>query len=250
MALSKNNYKLIRSLQTKKGRAKHGLFVVEGKKSVKEFIRSNQFQIRMLFSSDMDGAHNLDKSCEVITKLELKSISSLSNPDDYLGVFEIGLPKKPSEDGLILALDQVNDPGNLGTIIRLCDWFDIKQVWCEKGTVDQFNPKVVQATMGSMNRVEVVYLDLEQTINRTSLNVYLSDMGGESIYDTEFSETGILVMGNEANGVSDKLRTRGRNIISIPQYSSEGSKTESLNVAMATGLILGEIRRQHNLFKT
>ena len=250
MALSKNNYKLIRSLQTKKGRAKHGLFVVEGKKSVKEFIRSNQFQIRMLFSSDMDGAHNLDKSCEVITKLELKSISSLSNPDDYLGVFEIGLPKNPREDGLILALDQVNDPGNLGTIIRLCDWFDIKQIWCEKGTVDQFNPKVVQATMGSLNRVEVVYLDLEQTINQSSLKVYLSDMGGESIYDTEFSEKGILVMGNEANGVSDKLRTRGRNIVSIPQYSSEGSKTESLNVAMATGLILGEIRRQHNLFKT
>ncbi len=250
MTLSKNNYKLIRSLQTKKGRVKHGLFVVEGKKSVKEFIRTKQFQIRMLFSSDKDGAQSLGKSCELISKPELKSISSLSNPDDYLGVFEMGLPKPPRDEGLILALDQVNDPGNLGTIIRLCDWFDIRQIWCDKGTVDQFNPKVIQATMGSLNRVEVVYLDLEQTLNQTSLNIYISDMNGDSIYETEFPKAGILVMGNEANGVSDKFRIRDRSVVSIPQYSSDSSKTESLNVAMATGLILGEIRRQHNLFKT
>jgi len=250
MTLSKNNYKLIRSLQTKKGRLKHGLFVVEGKKSIKEFIASGQFGLRMLFSSDNDGAENMNRPCEVISKLELKSISSLSNPDDYLGVFEIGLPKKPKENGLILALDQINDPGNLGTIIRLCDWFDIAQIWCEKGTVDQFNPKVVQATMGSMNRVELVYLDLEERMNQTSLNIYLSDMGGASIYETDFPKEGILVMGNEANGISDKLRSRDRELVSIPQYSSNSSKTESLNVAMATGLILGEIRRQQNLLKT
>ena len=153
-------------------------------------------------------------------------------------MFEIGLPKKPKENGLILALDQINDPGNLGTIIRLCDWFDIAQIWCEKGTVDQFNPKVVQATMGSMNRVELVYLDLEERMNQTSLNIYLSDMGGASIYETDFPKEGILVMGNEANGISKEIDQYISGNVAIKNI---GNSVESLNVAVATSILLHEI---------
>lgn len=241
MSLSKKNIKLLQSLRRKKDRQKMGLFVVEGKKSVKEFMESKKFRLHEIFVTS-EFMENYPNATEISLQ-DLKKVSTLVNPDDCIAVFEI--PSRPvSEDTeLTLALDRITDPGNLGTIIRLADWFGVKQIWCSHGTVDMYNPKVIQSTMGSLTRVEVLYMDLELAIQNSDLPVFATAMEGEHVYETTLPSKAIIVLGNEANGISSEVFSSADKKIAIPRFNNH-QKTESLNVAMACGILLSEFRRR------
>jgi len=239
MSLSKNHIKLITSLSQKKYRQKHKLFVVEGVKVVQEFLNSS-YELDIVFSSDTDFS-STDKFIEV-TDQELKKISSLKNPNKVLAIFKIPNQINPIMGGLILALDSINDPGNLGTIIRLCDWFGIEQLVCSNETVDCFNSKVVQASMGSLTRVAVSYLDLKKYLQNASVPIFIADMDGLDVYKTKLPESALLVLGNEANGISDEIKQLVTTKITIPRYG-DFQQTESLNVATASAILLSEFRR-------
>jgi TrmH family RNA methyltransferase len=159
-----------------------------------------------------------------------------------LAVFKIPKDTEIETSGLIVALDAIRDPGNLGTIIRLCDWFGIRQIWCSKETVDAYNPKVIQATMGSIARVNISYVDLNESISKSKLPVYGTFMDGENVYNQKLPTAGILVLGNEANGISKDLENVVTNRIAIPRFG-DIQKTESLNVATATAIFLSEFKR-------
>jgi TrmH family RNA methyltransferase len=239
--LSKNQIKLITSLQQKKQRIAHQLFFAEGIKGVQELLASN-FELVNLYTTQNDFDEvSFDKKV-VIHESELKKITALATPNTCLAVFKIPSEKKITESGLILALDSIRDPGNLGTILRLCDWFGINQIICSKETVDIYNPKVVQATMGSLARVTVNYVDLESFIIQTQLPIFGTFMDGNSIYKTNLPQEGVIIMGNEANGISTALEKLIKNRLSIPRFGTL-QKTESLNVASATAIVLSEFRR-------
>ena len=239
MSLSKNHIKLITSLSQKKYRLKHKLFVVEGVKVVHEFLNSS-YELEIVFSTDTDFS-STDKFIEV-TDQELKKISSLKNPNKVLAIFKIPNQINPIMGGLILALDSINDPGNLGTIIRLCDWFGIEQLVCSNETVDCFNSKVVQASMGSLTRVAVSYLDLKKYLQNASVPIFVADMDGLDVYKTKLPDSAVLVLGNEANGISDEIKQLVTTKITIPRYG-DFQQTESLNVATASAILLSEFRR-------
>ena len=237
--LSKSQIKLITSLKQKKYRHQHGFFVVEGVKTIKELLQSN-LELHKLYTTE---TFNIDAKVEVIiSDLDLKRISFLTTPNKALAIFNIPKSKPIDNSGLILALDAVRDPGNLGTIIRLCDWFGVKELVCSKETVDCFNPKVIQATMGSITRVNVSYVDLEAFLKASETPVFGAFMDGKNVYNEELSEKGILVMGNEANGVSKEIEAIITEKISIPRFGNLQA-TESLNVATATAILLSEFRR-------
>lgn len=238
--VGKSQIKFIKSLQQKKYRIQHGMFVVEGIKTVRELLDSN-FEAHKVYAIDNDLVSAEQVNVELVSEGDLKRISNLKNPNKVLGVFKFPMVKPIEEQGWILALDDVRDPGNLGTIIRLCDWFGVRQLVCSENTVDCFNPKVLQATMGSITRVNIVYTDLLQFIKSSELSVYGTFMDGENVHVTKMPEKGILVMGNEANGISKEIANLVNHKITIPQFG--GQKTESLNVATATAIFLNEIRR-------
>ena len=232
--------KLIKSLHQKKYRNEHRLFFVEGKKTVNELINANVAMAELFVYEEFHGEfHPIPTT--VISERELKSISALKRPNGILGVFKMPEPTEITNLDWVVVLDDVRDPGNLGTITRLCDWFDIQHLVCSESTVDFYNPKVLQATMGSLARVNVVYSSLQDFLRRTELPIYGAYMDGTSVYGEKLPNAGILIMGNEANGISQELGELIQNRISIPQYGQ--STTESLNVAMATGILLNEIRR-------
>lgn len=239
---SKSQFKIINSLAQKKNRAKQGLFVVEGKKAIFELLNS-PLRLHSLFSTETIFEVEKDKFF-LLKEFELKKISQLSTPQTALAVFHIPPASKPEISGLVLALDNVRDPGNMGTIIRLCDWFGVKQLICSEGTVDCYNPKVVQATMGSIARVNIVYANLPELIKNSSseIAVFGSFMNGKKIYSEKLPLEAILVMGNEANGISSEIASLVNKKISIPQFG-QSTETESLNVATATAIILSEFRR-------
>ena len=239
MSLSKNHIKLITSLSQKKYRQKHKLFVVEGVKVVQEFLNSS-YELDIVFSSDTNFS-STNKFIEV-TDQELKKISSLKNPNKVLAIFKIPNQINPFMGGLILALDSINDPGNLGTIIRLCDWFGIEQLVCSNETVDCFNSKVVQASMGSLTRVAVSYLDSKKYLQNASVPIFVADMDGLNVYKTKLPDSAVLVLGNEANGISDEIKQLVTTKITIPRYGAF-QQTESLNVATASAILLSEFRR-------
>lgn len=238
--VGKSQIKFIKSLQQKKYRNQNGMFVVEGIKTVQELLDSN-FEPYKIYSSSVELFQYPSDQLEIISEVDLKKISSLKNPNKVLGIFKIPKPIKVDENDWILALDDVRDPGNLGTIIRLCDWFGIKHLVCSEQTVDCYNPKVLQATMGSITRVNIIYTDLGHYIEKSELLVYGTFMDGNTIYSSKLPSKGILVMGNEANGISNEIENLVDSRVSIPQYGSE--VTESLNVATATAIFLNEIRR-------
>lgn len=240
--LSKNSIKLIKSLELKKFRNQHQLFVVEGIKSVHEFLKS-PFKVEKIFSVNDDLKVNLKHQIEFITDDELKKISFLKSPNQVLGLFKIPSIKKIDSNNLIVALDAINDPGNLGTIIRLCDWFGIEQIICSNDTVDCYNPKVVQSTMGSLTRVNIFYTDLKEFISSFDGPVYGTFMEGKNIYQSELSKKGIIVFGNEANGISTEIEKLMNQKISIPSFGLH-QDTESLNVATAVAIILSEFKRR------
>jgi TrmH family RNA methyltransferase len=216
------------------------MFVVEGVKVVKEFLKSS-FELHQLFSVDAD----FDSVAFVIqiSEADLKKASHLVNPNKVLAIFKIPEATKVSDSGLILALDSINDPGNLGTIIRLCDWFGISQLICSSDTVDCYNSKVVQASMGSMTRVQLHYMDLTSFLENSQLPIFIADMNGETIYNATLPQEGILVMGNEANGISESVNQLANHVLSIPRFGKI-QQTESLNVATATAILLSEFRRK------
>ena len=241
--LSKSQLKLITSLAKKKYRNQHQLFVVEGVKSIKEFLNS-EYKLKFLLSTAEDVFEVEHSKFNLITELELKKISYLSTPNKALAIFEKKEPKPIETNHLILALDNISDPGNLGTIIRLCDWFGITDLVCNLKTVDCFNPKVVQASMGSLSRLNITYLNLEIFLKeQPQLPVYGTFMDGENIYTTRVNQNGIVILGNEANGISKSIELLVSKKLSIPQFGTI-QETESLNVATAASIVLSEFKRR------
>ncbi len=235
--LSNSQKKLIRSLEQKKYRDRHGLFVVEGPKAVREFMKYQEPEILL---TDIE---------------EIKQVSFLKNPQEMLAVFRI--PGSDCEQSSIinsqlsivnclwLALDGVQDPGNLGTIIRIADWFGIKKIVCSRDTADAFNPKTVQATMGSLARISINYVDsLPDWIKSLpeGTPVYGTLLDGENIYQQKLTQHGVIVMGNEGNGISQEVRQLVTHKLLIPSFS-DGDTAESLNVAIATAITCSEFRR-------
>lgn len=240
--LSKNQIKLITNLQKKKFRYKNQLFVAEGVKVIKEFLKS-KFELYALYSTT-DIFIQQTSNCSFITEEELKKISNLTTPQVALAVFKIPQAFTLNSSGISLVLDGIRDPGNLGTIIRQCDWFGIKQLVCSLDTVDAFNPKVVQASMGSLTRVEVIYTQLEKFLREEKRLILGAFMDGYSIYNTDYNAKDvILVLGNEANGIRPSVESLINLKVSIPQYGKI-QDTESLNVAMAGAILTSEIKRK------
>jgi len=241
MSISKNQSKIITSLSQKKYRQKHKLFIAEGVKVVNELLNSS-FEIDTLFAvDDFQTDISVNKITRILEK-DLQKISNLKTPNKVLGLFKIPDEKPLQKNGLIVALDDINDPGNLGTIIRLCDWFGVSQLLCSKETVDCYNQKVVQASMGSLTRISITYIDLETYLSASTLPTFIADMDGENVYKSQLPKEGLLIMGNEANGVSDEIKVLIKNKISIPRFG-ETQETESLNVATATAILLSEFKR-------
>lgn len=239
--VSKNQIKLITSLQHKKYRNDHQLFIAEGVKVIQELLQSN-IVLEHLFETETVFEKVNASQKTSITAVDMKRISALTSPSSCLALFKMPAATIIEEKGLIVALDDIRDPGNLGTIIRLCDWFGVKQLLCSKETVDVYNPKVIQATMGSITRVQVNYTDLEAFVSNTSLPVFGTFMDGKNIYQEALPTEGILVFGNEANGISPTLEKLLQNRITIPRFGDK-QQTESLNVATATAIFLSEFRR-------
>jgi len=239
--VSDKQIKIIKSLKLKKNRIKHNLFVAEGDKSILELITAD-FNINSLYSINrqIEGVKN---SVIQLSKPELNKISNLSNPKNSLGVFEIPKPKKINYNKLIIGLDNISDPGNLGTIIRLCDWFGLEDLICSFDTVDCYNPKVIQASMGSISRVNITYLDLQKTLENNSLKTYGTYMQGDSIFEIDEIKNGVILFGNEANGINPNLSKVIDKRLSIPRFGKL-KKTESLNVANALSIVLSENSRK------
>ena len=233
--------KLIKSLHQKKYRTHHQLFFVEGKKVVHELLASKMEAVLVLaYPEYIDDFQDTEKA--VISAKELQTISALKNPNGVLAVFRIPEKNPVATDQWMVALDDVRDPGNLGTILRLCDWYGIEQVVCSNATVDAYNPKVLQATMGSISRVQVLYTNLDEFLASLDIPIFGAFMDGTSVYECEWPKAGVLVMGNEGKGISSEVAINIGKRVSIPQF---GAKTaESLNVAMATGILLNELRRE------
>jgi len=239
--VSDKQIKIIKSLKLKKNRIKHNLFVAEGDKTILELITAG-FNINSLYSINrqIEGVKN---SVIQLSKPELNKMSNLSNPKNSLGVFEIPKPKKINYNKLIIGLDNISDPGNLGTIIRLCDWFGVEDLICSFDTVDCYNPKVIQASMGSISRVNITYLDLQKTLENNSLKTYGTYMQGDSIFEIDEIKNGVILFGNEANGINPNLSKFIDKRLSIPRYGKL-KKTESLNVANALSIVLSENSRK------
>ena len=235
--ISKNQIKNITRLKQKKYRQQEGLFIAEGRKVIKEFLNST-FKLVDLFTTE---TFDVDQEV-IISENDLKKISCLTTPNKALAVFKIPEDLNIQSDGLILALDSVRDPGNLGTIIRLCDWFGVDQLVCSQETVDCYNPKVVQATMGSLTRVAIHYVDLEDYLQKADLPVFGAFMEGKDVYKSKMPKAGVLVLGNEANGISKAIEACVTDKISIPRFGALQA-TESLNVATAGAILLSEFRR-------
>ena len=239
--LSKNQVKFIRGLKKKKIRQTHRLFLAEGIKVVEELINSS-FNIHKIYCTESYINPFNISDIQIITEKELTMISDFSSPNQVIGIFEIPREKELIKTGLTVALDEVNDPGNLGTIIRLCDWFGISQLICSENTVDCFNQKVVQASMGSLGRVTVSYVDLETYLKEEERVIYGTFLNGTNLYKSKLDADAVIVLGNEANGISDPIKNLVHQKITIPQFGSN-QRTESLNVATATAIFLSEFRR-------
>lgn len=239
--VTKQEIKLIKSLNQKKYRQQLGLFIVEGIKGIEEFLNSD-FKLHRLYTTKQIFEASKNETAE-ISENELKKITSLKNPNTALAIFEIPKPVKVDNSGLIVALDDVRDPGNLGTIIRLCDWYGAKDLVCSLNTVDCYNSKVVQATMGSLTRVNITYLDLAEFMSNSNSPIFGTYMNGENIYSSNLPNDGIIVLGNEANGISEKITSIIDRKITIPQFGNS-KDTESLNVANATAIVLSEFKRR------
>lgn len=249
--LSKSQIKLISSLKHKKYREQHQLFVAEGEKLVTDLSR--RFKCLYLVATEeyLEGNHIEAKEYIVVKNAdELKKISSLTTPNKVLAVFhkplETDIMLSEYINKLVLALDGIQDTGNLGTIVRIADWYGIEHIICSQNTVDIFNPKTVQATMGAIVNVKVIYTDLSTFLNKTKKNgisIYGTFLDGKNIYAERLKPQGVIVMGNEGNGISAEVRDLIDKRITIPNLSTKSQTSESLNVAVATAIVCSEFMR-------
>lgn len=232
--ISKAQIKFIRSLQHKKFRDEAGMFVAEGSKCVEELKKGFELVLEVTPNN--------------ASETEIAQMSGLKTPQGVIAVFKKHITNDKSQIAngeLVLALDGIQDPGNLGTIIRTCDWFGVHQIICSSDTADCYNPKVVQATMGSLTRVNLTYTDLPQWLAQQQCPIYGTLLNGKNIYQSkiENQESRIIVMGNEGNGISQAVRELITHPILIPSYPENAETSESLNVAIATAIVLAEVRR-------
>lgn len=237
--ISKSEIKLITSLRLKKYRNQYKLFVAEGEKIIRDLLDSG-LELHQLYTTESEEIPEVEP--KIIDSKTLQKISNLKTSNGWLAVFRFPEEQPLQDQGLTVALDAVRDPGNLGTIIRLCDWFGVEQLVCSEDTVDCYNPKVIQATMGSIGRVGIHYVDLENFLKVSGLPAYATMMEGECVYDSYLPEDAILIMGSEANGVSSEILKQCTHHLTIPSFS-RGMGPESLNVATATAILLSEFRR-------
>ena len=237
--ISNRQLKLITSLGKKKYRTQEQLFIAEGPKVVADFLKSH-LTLHSLFT--VDETQVLNHNHYLVTERELQKISYLQHANTCMALFEIPKAITQKQEGLIVVLDGVRDPGNMGTIIRLCDWFGVTQLVCSIDSADCFNPKVVQATMGSLARVQVTYTNIEIYLKESSLPVYGGVLNGASVYETNMVRDAILVVGNEGKGITQAIMSLLTNKITIPQFGTT-KETESLNVATATAILLNEFKR-------
>ena len=234
--IAKNQIKFIKSLSLKKNRKKEQLFIAEGEKIVAELLNSN-FEFHEIFATNEWILKNTDVRAIKVNHSELDRISNLKSANNVLAIVKIKQEKLSITDGLTLVLDDINDPGNLGTIIRMCDWFGVKQLVCSKSTVDCFNPKVVQSAMGSLFRVPIIYTDLEEYVTKVDTPIYGAFMNGENVRNVKVPESVHLIMGNEANGISEEINNLITYKVAIKNI---GNSADSLNVAVATAILLHE----------
>ncbi|MCK5846097.1 MAG: RNA methyltransferase [Bacteroidales bacterium] len=244
--LSKNHIKSIKALHKSKHRRNERQFIVEGVKIVDEFINSDYRIINIYGLNDWVCTNeNIDIEIIEVSQKELQSISLLKTPNKVLAI--VAYPEVKSidfvSDDLVLALDTIQDPGNLGTIIRIADWYGINKIICSNETADAYNPKVVQATMGAITRVKFEYTNLQNWLGNLpqNVNIYGTLLDGENMYESKLSDSGVIVVGNEGNGISEEVQALLTHKIKIPSYNN--SQMESLNVAVATSIVCAEFRR-------
>ena len=244
--MTKSEIQLVRSLADKRGRTEQGLFVAEGEKLIGE-LRASRWRIRKIFALEevFEGPE-----VETVTTRDMERLSLLKTANNSLALVEI--PHRDFRiddlDGrLSIALDEVRNPGNLGTIIRLADWFGVEHIICSQDTADVFSPKTVQATMGALVHVKVHYTDLHDYLKKQAeqqIPLYGTFLDGENMYAKELSETGIIIMGNEGNGIRPEIETLVNEKLYIPNYPQDRETSESLNVAIATAVVCAEFRRR------
>ena len=249
--LSASKIKFIKSLEHKKFRQESGFFVAEGVKVVEELLLSD-FKIEAIYlTSDCKLKNSESVECNIITPKELARISFLKTPNKVLALVKIPeyeFDIKSANKELILALDNISDPGNMGTIIRVANWYGISTVLCNNNCVDIFNPKVIQSAMGAVFRTKSIYSDLYQTLlNIKNLNnsvIYSAELEGTSLYEIKINNSGIIVIGNESHGISPAISSLSDIKFKIPSFPPENKSMESLNAGVAAGIICGEFRRQ------
>lgn len=247
--LSKNKIKYIHSLELKKNRKEEGVFIAEGHKLVGDLL--GHFPCKLIVSLPNWLEKNPKVTADEIIEVspdELSRASLLKTPQDVLAIFEQPHYETSTDvikHSLCLALDDVQDPGNLGTIIRLADWFGIENIFCSHGTVDVYNPKVIQATMGALARVKLHYCDLTSLISSLKeIPIYGTFLDGNNIYGEKLSQNGLIIMGNEGNGVGKEVSQLINKRLYIPNYPTSRETSESLNVAIATAIVCAEFRRR------
>lgn len=253
--VSKNTIKLIKSLALKKNRLKQNLFLVEGDKNVSEVLDSAFCVENLLATSKfLDDNKALIKKAKLVTEAtqqEIELASLLKNPQNSIAICTLPKSKEIPNNfktDFCIYLDDIQDPGNLGTIIRICDWFGMNQLFCSPKTADLFNPKVIQASMGSFCRVEVFYTPFE-TVAKLAKNENFPILGafleGENLYKQKLPKKAIVVVGNEGNGISKEVENKIEQKIKIPEFSQNATSAESLNVSVATAIICSEFKRQN-----
>ena len=240
--ITKNEIKFIRSLKIKKNRMKSKQFIVEGEKVVDELIDSSMELVKLYSTSSK--YESLEDRYTNISKTNLSQISNLKTPNKVLAIFRIPTPEKIDFSSQIIALDNISDPGNLGTIIRLCDWFGIKDLLCNTESVDCYNSKVVQASMGSISRVNITYLDFNDLFSDKKLNAVTADLDGHPLNEFKFQKNQIVIFGNESMGISDEIKSMVKDRVTIPRYNSN-LDVESINVANSVAIVLAELKNRN-----
>jgi len=251
--LTNNKIKLIKSLDKKRERIESGCFVVEGEKMVRELLMS-RFETIEVFAVQQyidELPANLKRKSEIsaISEHDLERISFLKTPNKAVALAKLPEKRTPADlRGLSIALDNVQDPGNLGTIVRTAAWFGIANVFCSPDTVDVYNPKVIQSTMGAIFKVNVTYCDLAElaaTARKAGIPMFGTRLDGENLYAAKLPKDAIVVMGNESKGLSAEISALMDSNLKIPSYAPPTSDMESLNVAVATAIVCAEFRRQN-----
>lgn len=248
MSLSKSKIKYIQSLKDKKHRNQHGTFVAEGNKMVSDLLPYMSCQLLIATESFIQEINEDDvENIIIATNDDIAKASFLKNPQEVIAVFY--QPKSDENidisDQLCLALDGIQDPGNMGTIVRIADWYGIKNIFCSLDTADVYNPKVIQATMGAIARVNVHYINLEDFLKKhDEIPVYGTLLDGDNMYDKELTKNGVIIMGNEGNGIRPDIQQYINQKLYIPNYPLGTQTSESLNVAVATAIVCTEFRRR------